>query len=585
MKKIFIILFFTLLLFSCSNEDEIIEKIVKQDFYIETKNVSDFWNWLILKKTWKISSSQDIALTSQILWRVKNIYVKEWEQVKSWDIIAKLDDNIANYWLSLERAKNILDKLQINYETTENSLNKKISDIKIGLKNLKFDNYWTRSSLELDKINNSIKKIAIDYENLKIANLQTISWFKNSWKKDLTSFTTYLDDVIDFSDKLLGITSKNKNINDSFEDYLWAKDSFQLKNSKKILVDLIDYRNNYFNKINYNFEWYNWFDENNQIISNGYIKISSMLNSIEETLDNSIDSIWSLSESKIAAFKWNIDIFWSSYYINNGWFVALKNTINSFLDTFENWETSLLKQIWLLEDDKKIYIKSLDISLELDESTLKEAISNKNLTLRELDTVIVDAGISYRQVLNNYKKLTIRSPITGSIWKILINVWQEIRNGSDLFNISNNWDNEIIISVSKDELDYISVWDIAYVNLNNNTYTGSIYSISNIADSNLNYLTRVSFPKWLNFIWDIVNIDIPYSTWKKVFPINIIKVYDSWKWTINVFSWWTILQKTIKIWNIFNDKIEINEDLDSNLQIIMNYIDNYDSEKFNLIEK
>jgi hypothetical protein len=53
-------------------------------------------------------------------------------------------------------------------------LNKKISDIEIGLSNLKIDENNSRSSLELEKIDNSIKKLALDYDNLKIANSQSI---------------------------------------------------------------------------------------------------------------------------------------------------------------------------------------------------------------------------------------------------------------------------------------------------------------------------------------------------------------------------------------------------------------------------
>gem|GEM_PF-1036636 len=92
------------------------------------------------------------------------------------------------------------------------------------------------------------------------------------------------------------------------------------------------------------------------------------------------------------------------------------------MDTFRNTEASLLKQIELLESDKKIYVKSLDISLELDQSTLNEAISNKDLTLRQLSAGITDANISYKQALDNYNKLIIRSPINGTIGSIFSDV-------------------------------------------------------------------------------------------------------------------------------------------------------------------
>jgi hypothetical protein len=43
------------------------------------------------------------------------------------------------------------------------------------LDNLKIDEANSKSSLELEKLENTINKLALDYENLKISNLSTIS--------------------------------------------------------------------------------------------------------------------------------------------------------------------------------------------------------------------------------------------------------------------------------------------------------------------------------------------------------------------------------------------------------------------------
>jgi len=114
-----------------------------------------------------------------------------------------LEDNIANYTFALEMAQNALGKVKINYETTENQLNKAVSDLKINLSNLKIDEYNSSSSLELEKIDNTAKKMTIDYENLKISNIQTIEGFKNSLSKDLISFNIFIDNIILFSDNIL----------------------------------------------------------------------------------------------------------------------------------------------------------------------------------------------------------------------------------------------------------------------------------------------------------------------------------------------------------------------------------------------
>jgi hypothetical protein len=403
--------------------------------------------------------------------------------------------------------------------------------------------------------------------------------------KDLISFTTFIDNVIDFSDRLLWLTNSNKDKNDTFESYLWAKDSKQKQISEQLLWELISYRNNDLIKVNFNFEWTNMFDSNINILSNWYFKINSLLTNLDITLDNSISSVWSLSDTEISTYKSSISSFWVSYNSNNSSFIALKNSINSFLDTYRNTEESLLKQIWLLESDQKIYIKWLDIKLEIDESTLNEAISNKDLTLRQLNTVIIDAEIAYKQALDNFNKLWIKSPISWSIWEILINVWQEVWNWIPLFNISNTSSNEVIVSFSKDELSNINVWDEAYIVFDNTVFTGSIYSISNIADSNLNYISRISFNEWKKIIWDVVKVTIPFNLDKLVLPINIIKVDSLWNWIINVFNSWSIETKSLKIGNIYWDKIEILDVIDPDLNIIVTDIDNFDEGKFKLILK
>ncbi len=77
----------------------------RKNFIIETKNISNF-NWdYTLEKTWKIGSDQDITLSSQVNGRISVIYKNEWEYVNRWDIILRIEDNIANYGLGLESAK------------------------------------------------------------------------------------------------------------------------------------------------------------------------------------------------------------------------------------------------------------------------------------------------------------------------------------------------------------------------------------------------------------------------------------------------------------------------------------------------
>ena len=580
MKKTILLLSIIFIMFSCGKEDDTEKQIVKQDYFIQVKNMSDFGSWVTIQKTWKLSSSQDIQLSTQASWRVSNIYVKEWDSVYVWQVLARLIDTNASYWLAVQRAKNALDKAQINYEKTQSSLDKNISDIEINLKNLKIDEQNSTSSLELEKIENSIKKLVLDYENLKVSNISTISGFKNSMWKDLTTLTTFADDVIDFSDKILWVTSQNDDENDSFEDYLWVKDNMQKRETIEYLKDIISFRNGEFLTINFDFEDNSLFDSNIEKMNNMYTKLNILLTNLDIVLDNSLVNVNNFSQTTISTYKSNINWFWSSYNVNNGWFIALKNTITSFLDTYQNNEASMLKQIELLEADKIIYVKSLDVKLEIDESTLQEAKNNKELTLKDLDTMITDARISYKQALENLDKLTIRSPINGSIWNIHTDIGQEVWIQAPLFTLQNNSSNEVVISFSKDELEYIEQWDTVYVDFDDSSYTGSIYSISNIADTNLKYLWRINFDASIPRLWSIVSVNIPFDNKKLLLPINLVETAGNGKWILHMFYQWEIELINVDLWKVYWDKIEILTDIETDMKIIETYIWNYDSEKF-----
>lgn len=583
MKKIQIIILWLISLsfFTSCNEEIKYEEEAKKDFFVEIKKAKDFTSIATLEKTWKLSSTQNIILNSNANWRVREIYVKQWDNVYLWQVLAVLDDNISNYWLNLEIAKNNLEKAKLNYQTTEVKLEKIISDIKRELDNSIIDNKNSSSSLELAKIENTIKKIVIDYDNLKISNEETIKGFEKSVWKELIVLKSFLDNIIDFSDNLLWVSSENKKKNDDFERYLWAKDKNQKINSETLLQNIINYRLDYLEKLEINIETNADFNIYIDEIILAYKKIDELLFTIDKTLNNSISSVWSLSETEISSYKSQVSVFQTTYNSYNAWFISLDNGISSFLETYKNSEDSLLKQIENLESDKKIYVKSLDLKVDTTESTLEEALINKNLGLKNIDILITDANIAYKQALKEYGKLTIRSPINWIIWSIQIDKWQEIFSQTPTFSLLNDSSNEVIISFNKDELKYVSKWDKVYYNDWEKTFTGSIYSIAKNADSNLKYVSKVLLPEWSTYLWNIVNLSIPIKIENKLLPLNSLKINNSWVWTINYLSEkWEIKKIDLKLWDIYRDQIEILSELDPELDIILNFVDNFDSEKF-----
>lgn len=591
MKKVLFTLLLSLILVSCSSDEEQNKNTaswstwtweIKQDFLLDTKNFNDFTNMADLVKSWKISSTQDISVTSQVSGRVYALSKKEWQFVTKGDLIASISDNIANYGLSLESAANNLEKAKLNYESTEVKLNKAITDIKRDIWNSEIDNDGSTSSLELVKIENTIKKLALDYENMKIGNLEQIQWFKNSFKRDLSNFSIFIEDVTDFSDELLWVTIKNKDKNDNFEDYLGRKNTQQLNETKILLRELISYKENKLKTVNFNFEWTSNFSNNVVIISEWYEIIDKLLVELDEVFDNSITSIWNLSEAQISGFKTQVSAYNNILNGNNSGFVWLQNGLNSFLETYQNSEESLLKQIELVEQDKRIFIKSLDYKIDVTNATLEEAKINKELTLKNLEIVITDAEIGYKQALKQYNKLAIIAPISWIISNISVDIGQEINMWTPIVSIVNNSDNLVEIWFTKQELSFVKINDKAYVNYAGDIFEWYIYSISQTADANLKYKWKIKIKDKVNLLWSIVSVTIPVKVPNKLIPVNIVKIWSNNKGSINTLSGSVIIKKDIQLGNIYNDKIEIVEKNTNDFTVILNYVDNYDSEKFNL---
>ncbi len=551
----------------------------KQDFYIETKKFKDFNSSLSIEKVWRLNSSQGIDISSNAVWRIAQIRVREWDRVVAWQVLAVLSDTIWNYFINLERARNTLEKARLSYETTENQLNKSISDLKINLNNSELDNPSSSKSLELKKIEDSINKLNIDLNNLIASNKETLSWFNLSLWKEVNTYRTFSADVIDFADKLLSVTFDNKDENKSFRDFLWAEDVFQKKQSEEKLKDLIEYNKRDLLSVQINLEN---LEEYSIYITTWYDKISKLLSSIETTLDNSIPSEWAFSNLDITTKKNAVNSFEISYNSFNSQFIWLKNSINSFLATYKNSEESLRKQLTLLEWDKDIFVRSLDVKLEIDNSSLDEAIKNRDLTLRNLERNIVDAQIAYASAQKEYSKLTITSPISWTVWNVLWIVWQEVANWVKLFSILNNKNKEVEIFLNKDEVSKIKLWWIAYVDYEESSFAWIIYSISNVADTNLNYKVKISLSDDISLIWDIVNVRLLYISKTTLLPINIVSVWNDNKWTINVYNSWSIDTIEIWLWNIHSDMIEIVQIDNVFYDIIINDVSNFDKEKFRL---
>jgi hypothetical protein len=187
--------------------------------------------------------------------------------------------------------------------------------------------------------------------------------------------------------------------------------------------------------------------------------------------------------------------------------------------------------------------------------------------------------------LKEYQKLTITSPINWVVWDVLAQKWEEINLWTNLLYLSNTNAWEIEVFLTKQELIYIKEWQSVSVEIDAQEVWGNIFSISKIANANLNYWAKISINEPLSIVWNVVDVNIPVVLDKLLLPVNIIETIWWDNAQIKTLSGNKIENSVIELWAIWWNSVEIETDLPKDLNIITSETKNYDEAKFKLIIK
>lgn len=609
----------------------------KTDFYIELKDFSDFSTGTYLEKSWKITSTEEIKMNSQAIGRVSVINVKEGDKVRAGQVLMSLQDNVASYGINLDRAKNGLQRAQISYDSTKINLEKQVFESEIALEKLQnsldtlkkntaldvkqvqdnltdtdyshLDSQW---ALQLQKIDNSILKAELDFQNQITTNGETIDWFKTNLKNSYNALQIFLDDIILFWDKLLWVTDEYKNDVAKYNDYLWGKDKPQRQQTEEALRKLIAFRDIAFV----------WVDLSNlddakilsiiNTLSNGYELSKWYLNDFEKTFTNSIPSLGILSDAEITAYNTTINAYQWQLQWNNAQFLTFSNGAISFLKTYKNTQASTQKQIDLMKQDREITRKnlentssktqigldktltnssdserSLNLQLRSAQDTFDNAKKMRDITLQSLQNAIKEAQISYESALKEYSKLTISAPIDGVVWDIIIDKWQDVSTWTPLVTLLGSKKSEIEIMLKTDELSLVAVWDKVTFDFNGKPTQGTIYSITKVTDNNFNYKANVIFDTQFDIIWWVVKVKLPIKVKFPLLPLNIVTVVWNDIWYISTYRDWKIEQKEVILWKLYGDSVEFirfkdEKEVITDMKVVMTDVTNFDESKSTL---
>ncbi len=468
----------------------------------------------------ELVDEQSLKFTKE--WTITKVNFKAWDTIKKWDIIAELDssdvyDSIDESQISLDNAKinydqlyEAVDKSQIlqannSIKTAENNFaiaKKELENLKITQAN-SLDNLQKNITTAEKELETSISSLELAKKELETTkkeqsnSLNTTMSNKSTTIKNIEdSFKTNLSEIekiIEQSDYIMWVTSENEEKNDSYEDFLWAKNSTIKTEATSLLLESIGLYNKL--KTSLNSYDYSWDKSSIKDILNNYIdtyeKLAKTTDYIYKTLENSVESIWSLSSSDIDSKKSTMSSYRSSAQNK---VTSLKSSINT-LDTLTNtdlvseWyansivsKEESIKTNELNIEKKKLSIENSEKDLETTKESYKITLESKEQDLESKETNIEIAILNLEELLewpteenvkkaensikqaelkleSAYKNLDdyeLEAPFDWVVRKIDYMVWDNLTNDTDKYVYIENPD-LLEITVMLDQIDITKV--------------------------------------------------------------------------------------------------------------------------------
>ncbi len=432
------ILFWSIFLVICSvfiyfnffyNKQEIIKNYHLVSYWdIKTSFLAD----------WQIVWNNQVSLSFQTTWNIKNVYKKVSDEVKIWEEIASIDDKYLS--LDLQKAQINLQTMQANLEAKEKSLSKE--NIYLAKKELDYNKALVDNStsqlesqnliiektletasdkLESSKLQNqiSIKSLKDNLDTLKISldNTQKSLEIENSnlllitkdednkisnLKQNITDkinyINTYFGKYLLEIDEFLWVTESKKNLNDSYEMYLSAKNSAYKTESENLFSKL----NNDFieNKDNFASDFSNF-----EIFASN---MEDLINKIILVLDNTIPSN-SLSQTEINSLKEKFQWYLQTLKQNYSQFISLKQSLDYEytskdikLEEQKNKITTINWQLTKAQSDYDIAKTNYETQINQIKKNLEIAINEYNLAKLNYDRNKTDLTNQVEILKKNY---------------------------------------------------------------------------------------------------------------------------------------------------------------------------------------
>ena len=494
--------------------------------------------------------------------------------------------------------------------------------------------FWS-ANLQLQKFDSDIKKAEFDFETRLAADQQTLQWFVNSAEVLQDQIVNLYADVVDSVDKILGVSDQNRLINDNFEQFLSVQDTSILRQAQTTLRTML-LQQNLLGWLGLGIDQIDQIPAALTQLDDSLDQLDILLDLMDAVLLNSTSgSVF--PQTQLDGLIAQINGLQSQVNGQANGIVSQINGIEAFVTTYVQNQQSLAKNIEILKEQRlitqqqlrdaavaaeiaanraeiwwdrteiavqrtsiwsqradiaiqrtKIWLEranlqsqnavtNAELSLESAQNALTANQKTKSVTLASLQNAIDQAQIAYNETVANASKLTVTAPIQWSISDVYVDVWEEVNPGTPLFAITNTDQQEVVITLSSAEKDQITKGKNVTVLQWDNTYQGTISSISNIADAQLLYKTTIKLNQLSDRLGDVVRVQIPLSSPYTLLPLQSVTMRTSKTGSIRFRNGQQPEQIDVELGDVRGTSIEIRSDLWSGLEIITSAMGAYDA--------
>jgi len=546
----------------------------KPAYEVETIMVSNLSKEIILQKSALMKAGTQANITAQSSGRIGGIYVRAGERVIAGQILAEIDDTYGTTNNARDEAAIALETSRLSLASTTLSLDQSVASTKIAYEKALKDYESTKLSATADPETGK-SKAQLDYENFITTQEKTLSGYETTYQSQLQSFQSFLANVIDTSDTLLGISDAKRNQNDSFEFLLGAADTAQKTRTETSLQKLLPYKT--------------WTPDPTLLLIERVIELqrvynlaNELLSGMETVLINTVVDSTRMPPVTLATYRTTIDGLQTQYSSISTGLVSYLNAAQTFLATYEKERLSREKTIQTTEEN------SLD-TLQLAKNAYETAQKTREVTLKQLSQNIAAASVRLRNAQGNVNRLTITAPVSGVVGKVQVDEGEEVSAGRAIIDIASD-DAECYITVDSATLAQFEVGTDVRVNYRGESLPGKIASISPIADKGLNFSVKIWVNAPVSVYGDFATIEIPMTSPFPTLPLTAVNILAPGQWQVYILQSspegiLSVETKNVILGTLWNDRVEITSDLDPGDEIILSEMRNYNALDFVLQRK